>query len=122
MTCASSGRPASACSTLGSRERMRLPSPAARMMTFKDISNYLTGQTTYIPPKPRLLPDIQVQSRLRAAPEDILRLDRPLAHPQIVDLERIEVRPEVDPEILDFSGGAENSRCARAVSVHECAD
>src|SRR5579863_3819723 len=32
-TCASSGRPASGCSTLGSAERMRLPSPAARITT-----------------------------------------------------------------------------------------
>src|SRR5687768_10265534 len=33
MTCASIGCPAMGCSTFGLAERMRLPSPAARMMT-----------------------------------------------------------------------------------------
>src|ERR1700728_4062318 len=33
ITCLSSGRPASGCNTLGSRDFMRLPSPAARITT-----------------------------------------------------------------------------------------
>ena len=34
ITCASSGLPASGCSTLGSADCMRLPMPAARMTIF----------------------------------------------------------------------------------------
>ena len=38
ITCPSSGRPAKGCNTLGSCERIRVPLPAARIMTVVDMS------------------------------------------------------------------------------------
>jgi hypothetical protein len=37
MTCASSGRPPSGCRTFGNSERIRLPTPAARIAMLRDF-------------------------------------------------------------------------------------
>src|SRR3989442_14102606 len=79
-TWASSGRPASGCSTLGSSERMRLPTPAASTITSSGITRILGQYPVDLrgeegPPLPPTASQAQIVIRLQ-----IRHLDYSISH------------------------------------------
>src|SRR5688572_14855233 len=113
-TCSISGHPARGCSTLGRRERMRLPWPAARITTLSPpgmwklspkTSTYATGQVVG---DGLALQRGEVQSRLGPPPQDVVRAHRPLACHQIVNLAGVEFGAEMRAEIAHGARFAEH--------------
>src|SRR5262245_6278970 len=117
MTCASMGCPASGCSTLGRRECMRLPWPAASIttsgrMAIEKLSH--KHRLTIFRAAFYALRDIrrqrgalrgrEVQAGLGAPPQYIVRIARPFARQEVVHLPGVEVGAEVRPHRLDAGG------------------
>src|SRR5688500_20294952 len=104
-TCSISGRPASGCSTLGRRERMRLPWPAARITTLSPAgmwklspktSTYATGE---VAGNGLALHRMELQAGLGAPPQHVFRAHCPLARHQIVNPAGGEIGAEMLAEL-----------------------
>src|SRR5258706_2979286 len=129
ITCASSGRPASKCNTLGKSECMRLPWPAARMTTLMamvELSHKRPVISALYPPRHvvgnrLLLRRREMEGGFGAPIQNIVSAHRPLTLNHVIDFARIKMGTKIQSEVGCGAHPLQYAVGKSAVAPRECA-